>query len=89
MGVATEELHLTSFQERYHFLQSQIENKVRHKTTDGFNYVIESFENIWECQFNDLVKNHSLEEAAKITPFSNGYYYTSKLKQLVSNSEFS
>ena len=36
-----------------------------------------------------IFKNHSLEEAAKIALFSNGYYYTSKLKQLVSSSEFS
>ena len=88
MGMTIEELHFTTFQERFQFLQSQIENKVRHKTTDGLNYVIESCENIWECQFNDLVKNHSFEEAAKIAPFSNGHYHTSKLKQLVSSSEF-
>ena len=83
-----EELHFTTFQERFHFLQSQIENKIRHKTTDGLNYVIESCENIWECQFNDSVKNHSFEESAKLAHFSVGFYYTSKLKQLVSSSEF-
>ena len=88
MGMTMEELHFTTFQERFQFLQSQIENKVRHKTTDGLNYVIESCENIWECQFNDLVKSHSFEEAAKIAPFSNGHYHTSKLKELVSSSEF-
>ena len=88
MGMTIEELHFTTFQERFQFQQSQIANKVCHKTTDGLNYVIESCENIWECQFNDLVKNHSFEEAAKIALFSNGHYHTSKLKQLVSSSEF-
>ena len=64
-----EELHFTTFQERFQFLQSQIENKVRHKTTDGLNYVIESVENIRECQFNDLIKIILLRKRQKLLLF--------------------
>ena len=64
-----EELQLTTFQERFHFLQCQIENKFFQKTMDGLHYVIS------ECQFDDLVKKvRSFSEADKKALLSIEYY---------------
>ena len=49
LGMTMEELQFTTFQERFRFLQKQVDEKLTHRTTDGPYFRIESCKNVWEC----------------------------------------
>ena len=80
-----EELHFTIFQERFRFLQKQVDEKVTNRTTDGFYFRIERCEYVWECQFKAIVKQkplgpENMEHLGGLTKIINKSQFFSPLK---------
>ena len=50
-----EEMWLISERDRSVYLQKQINEKTVYKTTDGYEFIFEACEHIWECDYRSLV----------------------------------
>ena len=62
LGKTMDELWMTTVKDRTLFIQQQIDQKVLHTTVDGYRYIIEDIDVIWECQFRRLVAEHKTND---------------------------